>query len=79
MKYLNVLLGVYHNDRGYQSKGDKIDPNQPFDSRVKNLSDYCDVIKKSLDEIRSLGGCDELEYYNVEFNELPKLFEREPE
>ena len=67
---------ILSKDRDYQ--GDKIDPNQPyqsFDSRVKNLSDYCDVIKKQLDEIRSLGGCSELEHYDVGFNELIKLFD----
>ena len=75
-----MVLVAGLNDRDYQ--GDKIDPTRPyrpFDSRVKNLSDYCDVIKKQLDEVRVLGGCDGLEYYSVEFKKLIKIFEREPE
>lgn len=64
------------NDRDYQSKGDKIDPNRIFDSRVINFSDYCDIIKEQLEEIRSLGGTEEMERYNVVFDELTKLFER---
>lgn len=60
------------NDRDYQ--GDKIDPNQPFE--VIDFSDFCDIIGERLEEIRSLGGVDEMERYNVEFNELIKLFER---
>ncbi len=69
-----VMKLIYHNDRDYQ--GDKIDPNRTFDSRVIDFSDCCDIIKESLDEIRSLDGVEEMECYNVEFNELTKLFER---
>ena len=68
------------NDQDYQSKGDKIDPNRPFDSRVIDFADYCDIISAQLDEIRSLGGDPAgLEYYSVEFDELTKLFEGKPE
>ena len=70
---------VVLNDRDYQSKGDKIDPNRLFDSRVIDFSDYCDIIEKQLEEIRSLSGAEEMEHYNVVFNELTKLFERKPE
>ena len=67
------------NGRDYQ-KGDKIDPNRPFNSRVIDLNDYCDIIKEQLEELRSLGGgFKEMERYNVEFDKLTKLFEREPE
>ena len=67
---------VLLNDQDYQSKGDKIDPNRPFDSRVIDFSNYCDIIKEQLEELRSLGGVGEMEHYNVEFDELTKLFER---
>ena len=70
---------VLLNDRDYQSKGDKIDPNQPFDSRVIDFSDYCDIIGEQLEKIRSLDGAEEMERYNIEFDELTKLFERKPE
>lgn len=77
MKYLNALLkNLLLNDRDYQSKEDKIDPNRPFDSRVIDFSDYCDIIKEQLEEFRSLGGVEEIEHYNIEFDELTKLFER---
>ena len=69
---------VLLNDRDYQNKGDKIDPNRPFDSRVIDFSDLCDIIKEQFEEIRSLDGVEEMERYNVEFNELTKFFEREP-
>ena len=68
---------VLLNDRDYQSKGDKIDPNRPFDLRVIDFSDYCDIIEEQLEEIRSLDGTKEMECYNVEFDELTKLFEKE--
>ena len=78
-RYPNVLLVVVLNDRDYQ--GDKIDPTRPyrpFDSRVKNLSDYCDVVKKQVEELRPLDvESAGLEYYSVEFDKLTKLFERE--
>ena len=62
------------NDRDYQ--GDKIDPNRPFDSKVIDFSDYCDIIEEQLEEIRLLGGVEEMKRYNVEFDELTKFFER---
>ena len=68
---------VLLNDRDYQSKGDKIDPNRPFYSRVIDFSDYCDIIEEQLGEIRSLDGAEEMERYNVVFDELTKLFEKE--
>ena len=77
-----LCLGVNRvllNDRDYQSKGDKIDPNRPFNSRVIDFSDFCDIIGKQLEEIWSLGGAGEMERYNVVFDELTKLFERKPE
>ena len=74
-----LISRVLLNDRDYQSKGDKIDPNRTFDSRVTNLSDFCDIIKEQLEELRSLGGAEEMEHYNVEFDKLTKLFERKPE
>ena len=63
--YLTILIGNW-----------KIDPNRPFDSRVIDFADYCDIISAQLEEIRSLGGSEEIEYYSVEFDELTKLFER---
>ena len=69
-----LVSHVLLNDRDYQ--GDKIDPNRPFDSRVIDFSDFCDIIGERLEEIRSLGGVEEMERYNVEFNELTKFFER---
>lgn len=57
----------------------EIDPNRPFDSRVIDFSDYCDIISESLEKLRSLGmESAGLEYYSIEFDELTKLFEREP-
>ena len=72
-----LVSRVLLNDRDYQSKGAKIDPNRPFVLRVIDFSDLCDIIKEQLEEIRSLGRTEEMERYNVEFDELTKLFEKE--
>ncbi len=71
-----VKYGISVPIKHRTKKRDKIDPNRPFYSRVIDFSDFCDIVKEQFEEIRSLGGAEEMERYNVEFDELTKLFER---